>query len=78
MRTVRIIVVDNPTGKHETESCDELLVRRREIQSVQNIASRPPFPNPLGTLISAEMVVQALRQECRVGYQDFIQDRSRD
>ena len=39
MRAVKIIVVDNPTGEHEREARDELLIRKRENQSVQDIAS---------------------------------------
>ena len=63
MRTVKIIVVDNPTGEHEREARDELLIRERENQSVQDIASKPPFADPLRVLVFAQRSVQSFRED---------------
>lgn len=68
MRAIKGIVIDDPTGEHEGESRDELLIRERENQSIQNIASKPAPLNPLGIMVLAEQAIHLLRQERRIGH----------
>ena len=65
-------MMDYPAREHEGETCDELLIRKRENQSVQNIASKPTGADPLGLLFFAEQAIQFLRQKRRIGHQDLV------
>ena len=57
VRAPEVTVVDYPTGEHEREARNELLIRKSEDQSVQNVPSKSASTDPLGTLVLAEQAV---------------------